>query len=345
MSLVLDILIALFIFSVLIFIHELGHFVAAIKCGVKVLEFALGMGPIIWSKQTSLTKYSIRAIPMGGFCSMLGDEDPDNSQMEGSVYAISPLKRMLIMASGSIMNFISAFLIFMAIFSITGTDSSTYLAAATPGWPAYEAGMREGDKIIAINGAQISQWEEVTGSLAQNTPGDLYTIQVKKPTGETATYTITPALDESTGAYRFGIQSKVVFKFTSAVKNSFFAIGAYVAAVVGALKAVITGVMSVGEVFSGPIGVTAEIGRQVTNGMLPMLMIAAGLAVSLGFVNLLPLPALDGSRIVFAFIEWVKGSPVNKSWESRIHYVGFMLLIVFAIYIAFNDIANLVRGP
>jgi regulator of sigma E protease len=320
--------------------HEFGHFAAALICKVKVLEFSIGMGPLLWQKQTSTTLYSLRLLPIGGFCSMLGEDEGEEAVQPGSINYIHPLKRVFVMASGALMNFISAILIFFVIMCFRGTDTTTTLEMVEKDGPAYTAGITEGDTIVRVGDNEITDWDELSKFL-QVEQGEAIDITVLKANGETKVYSVVPALDSETNVYRIGVISKVKFVFWHALRNSVLAIGEYIVAIIQIFGGVFSGEYAMNEVFSGPIGVVPEIGRQMSLGLLPVLYIAGAIAVSLGFFNLLPFPALDGSRIVFALVEMIKGSPISRKWEGRIHYIGFIVLMLFAVYVAYNDIAKL----
>ena len=344
MNTVLTLIISVFTFGILIIAHEFGHFIAAVKSGVKVLEFSVGMGPLLMQKTTETTKYSVRLLPVGGFCQMKGEDDEDDASEKGSLNAASPLKRIIILASGAAMNLLLAVLIFMVIFFITGTDPTTEIETVLDNSPAYSAGMRDGDKIISIDGTAVTEWAEITSAIVNSEGKSLQITVQRTENGETRTETFSavPQTDSASGEYKLGIITKMKVNVFHALTNSFSAIWQYLALVAGVIGGLFTGKFKASEVFSGPIGITAEIGRQLSsNGMLPILNIAAAMAVSLAFFNLLPLPALDGGRILFTAIEAIKGSPVSRKFESRIHYIGFVLLMLLAAYVALNDILNL----
>jgi regulator of sigma E protease len=324
----------------LIVSHEFGHFLAATLNKVKVLEFSVGMGPLIASKQTRLTKWSLRALPVGGFCSMQGEDEEDPEPKPGSINAIHPLRRVFVMIAGAIMNFVVAYVIFFVIFAVQGTDLTTTLDTVLPGSPAEAAGIVPGDTLVSIGGAEISEWAEVSEAVALSSGRELGVV-VMSADGTSKTVALTPYADDS-GAYKIDVTSKTKFVLSHAVANSAIVIGEYIVAITKIFAGIFTGQYRFGEVLSGPIGVTAEIGRQISAGFMPLLYIAAAISVSIGFFNLLPLPALDGGRVVFAIVEWIKGSPVNRKWEGRMHYVGFMLLMALAVLIAYNDIARLI---
>ena len=345
MNLFFTIITAAIIFGILIIAHEFGHFIVAIKSGVKVLEFSIGMGPVLYQRETKTTKYSIRLfIPIGGFCQMKGEDDEEDKPEKGSFNYASPFKRIAILSAGAIMNLIVALLIFILIFINVGTDPSTKIETVVDNSPAYNAGMMDGDNILSINGTEVESWDNIT-DLIVGSDGKTLNVKVERTVDGQTIQTdleIQPEIDTDSGEYKIGIITQMKVDFFHTITYSFRAIGQYIVLIFMVFGGLFSGQFRMDEVFSGPIGITAEIGRQLsTNGMLPILNIAAAMAVSLAFFNLLPLPALDGGRIFFTLIEAIKGSPVSRKVESRVHYIGFLLLMLLAIYIAFNDILKL----
>ena len=333
MNTVLTIIVALLMFGVLIIAHEFGHFITAVKCGVKVEEFSMGMGPLLWQKETKTTKYSVRLLPIGGFCQMKG-EDGDNYE-PGSFNSIRPLKKFLVLAAGSIMNFLCAILIFFILFCTMGTDATTTIDTVSADSPAQAAGIVSGDTLLSINGSRIEKWEDITERIGASS-GEALSVEVKKADGSVVTYQVTPYQDADQ-SYKIGITPTKSVNILKAFGNSFVMLWEYIKLIFGVFVGIFRGEFGL-EAFSGPIGATVVIGQTLSMGLVYVLNIMASIAVSLGFFNMLPIPALDGSRIVFVLVEMIKGSPVNKEWESRIHMIGFALLMVFAVVIAYRDI-------
>ena len=340
MNTVLTIIVALLIFGVLIISHEFGHFIAAKKSGVDVIEFSVGMGPLIYQKKKKETDYSIRLLPIGGYCKMKGEDDEgDDIYEDGSLFAAPAWKRVIIMAAGAINNFIIAIIIFFIIYCMIGTDASTTIGAFSDISPAYEAGMEIGDTIVSINGGAIKEWDDITSYIREG-DGSTLTIVIKSASGETKTFTVSPYYEETEGVYLIGIhpaaKTNVWHAFIDAIKMT----GIMIAEIWGIFVGLFRGQVGM-EAFSGPIGATVVIGQYLHAGLVYLLSIAGSISVSLGFFNLLPIPALDGSHILFTLVEWIHGKPINRKVENRIHLVGFALLLVLAIVIAYKDIVNL----
>ncbi len=326
------------IFGVLIVSHEFGHFIVAKKCGVIVEEFAMGMGPVLWKKQTDETLYTIRAFPIGGYCQMKGDEE-DNTDEEpenGSFSALSPLKKILVLSAGSAMNFLVAILLFFTIICATGNMATTTIGSVTEDSPALIAGIMPGDKILYVDGNELEKWEDL-GVMIGAKGGGSVILTLKGEDGNIRDVSVVPYLDEETQSYKVGVIPKVGTNIPLAAAQAVQFIGIYIGLIFDIFRQLFVGQIGM-EAFSGPIGATVMIGQSISMGYIYVLNIAASIAVSLGLFNMFPLPALDGSRIMFAIIEWIKGSPVNPRWEGTIHAVGMILLLGFAAFIAFKDI-------
>lgn len=334
MSTVITIIVSLVMFGVLITSHEFGHFIAAKKSGVEVLEFSAGMGPLILKKEKNGTQYSLRALPIGGFCRMKGEDEDDTE--EGSLNAASPWKRIIILASGALMNFVVAILIFFIIFCINGTDATTTIASVTDNSPAMYAGVEKDDTVLAINGNDIEKWTDITSYIKEG-DGSEVELLIGKKNNTTKTIIVTPEYNEESGAYLIGISPKTKTNIFTAIYKSFYMVGYYIVAIVDIFAGLFRGTVGM-EAFSGPIGATVVIGQYIPLGIIYVLSIAASISISLGFFNLLPIPALDGSRILFTVIELIKGSPVNREAEGWIHTAGMVVLMIFALFVAYKDI-------
>ena len=337
MNTVLTILVSLLIFGFLIMTHELGHFIAARKCGVTVEEFSAGMGPLIAQKKINGTDFSIRALPIGGFCKMKGEDEDDDSQ--GSLYSASPMKRIIILLAGAAMNLITAAVLFFAIYCMTGTDATTTLAKVSPGSPAALAGLEEGDTIISINSSVINEWDDITALIRDGEGGEV-TVVVRKADGTERSYDMIPEYSPEDDAYLIGITPVIKTNVLKALGLGISMVGTYIVLICQVFGQLFSGKAGL-EVFSGPVGAAAVIGEYCNYGLTYILSIAASIAVSLGFFNLLPIPALDGSRALFALYELIFKKHIDRKTEGIIHTVGFIILMAFGVLITFRDIINL----
>ena len=334
---------AILIFSVIIFVHELGHFLAARMFGVTVHEFAIGMGPALWKKQGRSTLYSVRAIPMGGFCQMEGEDS--ESEDAGAFRNKAPWKRLIILAAGAAMNLLLGFvvvLILVANSAITnGGIASTVVDTVLPQASAAEF-LQTGDKITQINGENVHIMRDLSFALSQN-GGKEASITIERE-NERFTKTFTPletTYEDGSKGYLVGFNVAVEPPSVgSIIHEAFFQTVWMVKLVFVSLGMLIRGQAGIQDL-SGPVGVVSTMSAVAQAGWLDFLFFAAFLAVNIGVMNLLPLPALDGGRIFFTLIEMVFRKPIPPEKEGWVHAAGFVLLILLMIYVTFQDIVRL----
>lgn len=340
---ILTIIGAILIFSLIIFVHELGHFLAAKAFGVNVLEFAIGMGPAIFKKQGKSTLYSIRAVPMGGFCKMEGeDEDLDT---EGSFSSKKPLPKIVILAAGAAMNILLGFIIATSLVAVSayqnGALPSTVVASVNPEASA-SAFLQPGDRVVAVNDSAVHIQRDISFALSE-AEGNHFTLTFER-NGKRFTESFTPM--EMT--YEDGSSTRVVgFNIAPAdislggiLHEGFFQTIWMVKLVFVSLRMLLGGEVGVSDM-SGPVGVVSAMNTAAQAGLLNFLFFAAFLAVNIGVMNLLPLPALDGGRIVFSLFELIFRKPVPPDKEGIVHAIGFLLLIALMIFVTWNDISRL----
>lgn len=329
------IVLSVFIFGFLIVIHELGHFIAARISKVQVLEFAIGMGPVIYTREGRRTKFSLRALPIGGFCKMKGEDEDDFS--EDSFNAKGKGARIFILASGALMNIIGAIVLLSLVFFLIGTPTTTLEQVETD-YPAYAAGLRSGDRIVSIDEQNVTSWDNIIDTVSDENQGT-YLVAYERG-GETLTAEVTSLFDEEAKRFRIGItpaRERGLFRsMGEGVRQTVM----YTGLMFQAIGQLITGKASTDDLM-GPIGIVTVVGETAQFGAVALFNLAAVISLNLAIFNLLPIPALDGSRIVFILVEWIKGSPVNPEKEGMIHLIGFALLMVLAIFIAYNDILRL----
>ena len=340
---VLTILGAVLVFSLIIFVHELGHFLTARIFGVTVHEFAVGMGPAIWKKQGKKTLYSIRAIPMGGFCQMEGEDD--DSADPGSFRKKKPIPRILILAAGATMNLLLGFL--MVLFLVTssaisaGGIASTTVEQVNPQASA-AAFLQPGDRVVAVNDKAVHIRKDLLFELSQ-IGGEEATLTVKRG-DETITQAFTPmeyTYEDGSKGYVVGFQTAVKPAGIAAVLHeAWFQTVWMVKLVFVSLGMLFQGQAGLSDL-SGPVGVVGAMTAVAQTGFLDFLFFAAFLAVNIGVMNLLPLPALDGGRIFFVLVELLFRKPIPADKEGWVHGAGFALLILLMLYVTFNDILRL----
>lgn len=355
----MSLIITILIFGFIILIHEWGHFIVARKSGVFVEEFAIGMGTKLWSKEKNGTLYSIRLFPLGGYCKMK-DEDTAGDDPDSFSNATMP-KKFAIIFAGAFMNFVLALAIFIGIAFFSGSATTT-VREVSDNSPAKEAGIQPGDIIYELDGKRIRSFEDLTFKFSRLTPdtNKSFDITIKR-NGEKLSFNLIPQFDETTNRYLIGIspvlKNGLFAKDIDGIeKNTFFGtIRDGYFNMIFTIKVTIIGVVELftGQIgldqMMGPIGITPVIDSQYESAMqvsvgatiLTMLNIMALLSANIGVFNLLPIPALDGGRIVFLFIELLRGKPISPEREGVVHFVGFVLLMGFGIFIAFKDIINI----
>jgi regulator of sigma E protease len=329
------ILLSLLIFGVLIAVHEAGHYISARLCKVGVTEFSIGMGPLILKKQGRNTFFTLRALPIGGYCKIVGETDEEDSQ--DSINSKSKLVRAFIFSAGSIMNLLTAYVFFAIAFVIVGIPTTT-VGSFTQGYPAELSGMQTGDKILMIDDTKIDQWEDISLALADANATQSLSVQVyRESTDEYLTFKIKPAYVEDEERYILGVQAATTKNIFKALANAGALVWTYIKLILSTFIGLIRGLVGI-DAFTGPIGVVSIVSDMASYGVAAVFQIAAAISISLGIINMLPIPALDGSRVFLLLVEAIKGSPIKKERENVFHFIGFALMILLAIVIAYNDI-------
>lgn len=336
---------ALLIFCLIIIIHELGHFSLAKLNGIYVQEFTLGLGPTLVGFQKGETKYEIKLLPFGGSCVMLGeDEDSKDLRAFGnkSVWA-----RISVVAAGPIFNFILAFVLSILVIAMKGADPAV-IDSVVDNSPAYEAGLLAGDKITKIDGSRIYNFREITYAMVFKKNDNPMQITYERD-GKTNVTTLTPQKDEN-GAYKLGVVRSDLKKMGVAgtLYYSALEVRCQIKVTLISLKMLVQGQFKLNDL-SGPVGIVNVIGQSYEQSMLQgvmtmiasMLSIAIMISANLGVMNLLPLPALDGGRLVFLLLEAVRGKGVSQEKEGMVHFVGLVLLLGLMVVVMFNDIKTI----
>lgn len=322
-----NIFISVLVFAAIILVHELGHFIVAKLSGIRVEEFAIGMGPKIIGKKLGETLYSLRIIPIGGFCKLTGE---DEASMDIRAFNNKPLiTRMAVIFCGPLMNFLLAVLIFSLVITQT-----TVINEVIANKPAHIAGIQKGDRIIEIDGKQVDDWASIKKSISSN-PNKPIDISIKRD-DTIKKVTVTPVVEnEAEGAIIgitpslriAGISIRDGIKITLDVSKT----------MLDFLIKLFTGKASSDEV-SGPVGIIVFINEAAKIGFLYVLNLTAFLSLNLGIVNLIPIPALDGGRLLFLIIELIRRKPIEAEKEGFINFVGFVALMILAVIIAYKDL-------
>lgn len=362
----IQIILFLLIFGLVVVAHEFGHFLLAKMNGIHVVEFSVGMGPKLIKVQGKDTLYTLRLLPIGGACIFeqedgLEEEEKDKEngktegyledtqENDGSFIHAKVWKRIATVAAGPIFNFLLAFLLSLIVVGVAGSDRPD-LVSVMDGYPAQEAGLMPGDRIISLNGGRVYLYREVSffSGLSQGKPVTV----VYERGGERYTTVITPRYDEQAGRYYMGFSGGAYIKDNAleTIRDSYYEVRYWIKMTIQSLRMLFNGQASVRDL-SGPVGVAQVVGEVYeeasTYGLLTvvinMLNIAILLSANLGVLNLLPLPALDGGRLVFMLIEAVRGKPVPRDKEAIVHFIGFALLMILMVFVLYNDILRLFR--
>jgi regulator of sigma E protease len=343
--------------GVLVFVHELGHFAVAKKLGVLVQRFSIGFGPVMFARRRGETEYAVSAIPMGGYVKMLGEEDEEEALSNPErAFSTQPVgRRGAIVFAGPAMNFVFAFLAYAALFIAVGVDmpsNEPRVGGVSPGLPAAAAGLREGDRIVMLDGQPVATWEELSKRIRESKGAPLRLVVQRE--GQQVTIDIKPELQEdrtvfgeTTGqVYRIGIAPVEEWKRVgpaSAVWMAGVQTWSASAMVLKGLVLMLQGRVSPKEL-GGPIAIARAAGQQARAGLRYFLSMLAFLSVNLAVLNLLPIPALDGGHLAFFAIEGLMRRPLGQRHREIAQQVGLLLLITLMVFVFYNDIHRLVQG-
>lgn len=330
----MTIIYALLIICVLIFFHELGHFMAAKACGVKVNEFAIGMGPKVLKKQKGETLYSVRAFPLGGFCAMEGEDE--DSQDERAFNRKSVWKKAIIIVAGAAMNLIIAIILMIAVNYMNGVPTTT-ISQVEENSPAYTAGIQKGDKILSINDKKINSWDDVQAVKNAVNTREL-NIKVQRKDTE---LNIKTTLKENDRNKIIGIVPVSEKNIVKAIANGPSATWNMAKSMYSGLYSLITGKVSAKEL-SGPVGIVYLINKGISRGFATVLYLTSLISLNLAIINMLPLPALDGGRLLMVIIRRLTGKAISSKVEGVIHAAGLGLLLLLTIYVTWNDIVRFI---
>lgn len=333
-------LVAILTFLIMIVIHEFGHFIAARLTGVRVNEFAIGFGPTIFKKQGKETLYAVRAIPFGGFCAMEGE---DNESSDKAAFCNkSPWKRFLIVIMGALFNLIFGFILIMITLAPVKVYTTTTIDSFYEDAVSVNSGLQAGDTILKVDGRRIFTTYDLSYNFT-GIKGNTVDMLVLRDGEEVHLDNVAFKTNEADGInyisvdfYVKGQKQTIGTYFAQSFKTSI----SYARVVLFSLIDLISGKFGISAV-SGPVGVTVAISQVARTGIMDLLPMIALISINLGLFNLLPIPALDGSRALFILIEMITRKPVPKRFESFIHAAGFIILILFMVFIAVKDIYSL----
>ncbi|MBE6138274.1 MAG: RIP metalloprotease RseP [Firmicutes bacterium] len=336
------------ILGIIVFVHELGHFLFAKRAGVYVYEFSIGMGPRIfnWKRKNDETEYSIRLFPIGGFVQMAGEsvEVDENIPTEKRLQSKTWLQRFMTVIAGIMFNFILAIVTLFIVGLINGApENKAIVSYVDPEGNAYKAGLMEGSIITKIDGVKVNTYDRLLLEY-QVRLGDDITFEIVNSDGNTKVITITPQeiKENDIVSYRYGfnLSDNVEKGFLKALKYAFTKTWSLIEQMFFTIVYLCTGKLSLSSL-SGPVGIFTVVGDAAETGFINLIYLLGFISINVGFINLLPLPAFDGGHILFLIIEKIKGSPINPKVENVIHSVGFFLLMLLMIVITYNDIIRL----
>ena len=350
----INIISVIVLLGILVFVHELGHFLVAKWSGVGVLKFSLGFGPRLIGRKFGETEYLISMIPLGGYVKMLGESEEDELSPEDEERSFQKqpvLKRIGIVAAGPLFNFLFAIIVFAIIYSFGVPVLTSRIGDVQEGGAAFKAGIQKGDNILAIDGKEISRWGELADAISKSNGKELnFTVERNNKVHDIY---IRPGLakvknifGEEIESYKLGViaSSETVIErvnpfraFLEGVAQTWWFTKLTYLTVVKIVQRVVSP-----KNLGGPILIAQMSGEYAKRGIIPFMFFMAILSINLGVLNLLPIPVLDGGHLFFYLIEVVTGKEVNIKWREMAQQVGFFLLIMLMVFVFYNDIARII---
>lgn len=340
MEILWTIIIGLLLLTLFVVVHEWGHFMAAKKAGIRILEFSVGMGPVLFKRMRGGTQFSVRCLPIGGFVRFYGDEE-ENSKKPGAFMAAPIMSRLRTFIAGPAMNFLLAFVLAIVFLCFYG-DYQPVIYSVESGSPAQTAGLQPGDTITELNGIRVDFMLDMQSALS-NTDGESSRVTISRD-GRKYSFDIPYKAD---GSKKIGISGisydRKVFTLSEALLLSFkwmFSLVREMVAILGTLIFTGQGVQNL----AGPVGTISIIGQVVQTGFENILRLASLISINLAVINLLPFPALDGGQIVLLGVEAARRKPVPLRVVGMLNTIGLVLIFAFAVYLTFQDIGRLTGG-
>ena len=334
-------LIAVVMLGLIIFVHELGHFLTAKLFKMPVSEFSIGMGPQVFSVDTKKTTYSFRAIPIGGYVNIEGMEV--GSEVENGFSSKPAYQRFIVLFAGVFMNFLMAFILLFAIAKINGRieyDTNAIIGGLVKGG-ANEQILKVDDKILELDGKKINVWTDISKITKASQNKEEISALIER-NGKEENITLKLTKDEENNRIVLGISPKYKKIDLSTTESLDFAKNSFNSIFTDTIKGFFTlfsGKASLKEI-SGPVGIFKVVGEVSKFGWVSIISLCVVLSINIGVLNLLPIPALDGGRIIFVFLE-LFGIKINKKWEEKLHKSGMILLLFFILMISVNDVWKL----
>lgn len=343
----MSVLITIIIIAVLILAHEWGHFIAARRIGIPVYEFSLGFGTKLLSTNRNGVQYSLRLFPLGGYVRMAGEEPGDENDPNGFNNR-TPLEKIRVSFAGPFMNFVLALLLFIFSFAFIGIPESSdqpILGKVLKDRPAAEAGLKPGDRILSVNREPVATWSDFTEMIGASSPGEPLNLELERD-GKNLSLQVFPDDQGTGGKSAIGVMNKMNYSklgIWDSIKLGLDQTYQLTVLLLSWLVTLFTGGASTADL-AGPVGIVSLVGEAAQIGSVFLLNFAAYLSINLGILNLLPIPALDGSRIVFALVQAVRRKPMEPEKEGFVHWLGFLFLMLLIVIVTFNDILRLIKG-
>ena len=343
---ILTIAAAIFVFGLLVLVHEFGHFITAKMTGMRVDEFAIGFGHKLISRKYSETVYSLRAIPLGGFNDIAG-MDPDNNTAGERGFCEKPkpvLSRMVVILAGATMNFILPIILFFMIYATLGVGKPAddpIIGGTIPGMAAEQVGLKEGDKILSVDGQTVTTWKDFTDKLKSVEAGQNILLLYERDK-KISEVTVAPTFHEQEKRVLLGVQISFFFEPKTLPESFSLACEHTKDITVYMIESIVKLFKEPGQTenLAGPIGIVQMSGQVAERGFIPLLNFAALLSINLGIINLLPVPVLDGGHFVNLFIEAVRGKPLGSKAIAYTQRVGIALLLMLMLFATKNDLVR-----
>ncbi len=342
-------LIFIFVLSVLVIVHEFGHFIVARMVGIRVEKFSIGFGPVVFGRKFGETDFCVSLLPLGGFVKLAGESPEEAKGAEWEFNSKSLGQKFLVVFAGPLMNALLAFVIFSFIFMIGQPTLTTTIGKVMDNTPAKEAKLLVGDKIMTVDGQKVVLWEDVLRVVHKSSAKMIFTVE---RAGTTVDIPVTPRVQDSRDI--FGRKTKVSFVGVGPSNQMVYVKSSFMKAIyLGAervwtltvmiffsLGLMISGAMSFKESVTGPIGIFFMTQQAAQMGVIYLFYFMGSLSVSLFVLNLLPIPVLDGGHVLFILIERIKGSPLKESVKEKMTQGGLILLLALMAFVVFQDISR-----
>lgn len=338
------------VYTIIVLVHEGGHFLFSLLANIQVLELGLGLGPRVMATMKNGTRYSLNLLPLGGYIRLAGMNPEEENELGDEAYpanlgymAKGPFDKFKSVAGGPVMNILFGFLAFLILFSVVGTPTiSNQIGAITPNSPADRAGIKMGDTVSRMNGKPVKEMRDIIEYIHGH-PGEKIMLGIARA-NQTYSIPVVPLLDPKLKVGLIGFTPKLAYQkagILSAIQKSIIQTTSISIIIVSSIIGLITGKISIFEL-AGPLGIARATGEYAKSSFPSLIQFMAFLSINLGVVNLLPIPALDGGRLVFIIIESIRGKAIDLKQENKIHSYGFIFLISLIVIVTAGDIFKIV---